>query len=417
MVVTTRSRFIPGQSFSGRYDRWFLGNPWYGSDYSRAMYGSRQVTTSEGHKWPLPKGAKYDSGGEFSTVKSSLQASYDLGKIYRLGHVGDEYYVGNLVPYVVAQDWNLLKQTTSDADLLFWADPTHSSSDLAALGATAISNTIPTNPVVDSSVAIAELLREGFPLMMDLSDLRERLDILRFAGSNYLNIEFGWKPLVSDLQNAVKAISDTEKTLKQLERDSGKRVRRKFRFHDDVYHSESESASPTAFMFEGIPVSLMGQTGHTTTQRHTHQTWFSGSYTFDYEPDQLNELSRIATQARLLYGLNLNPEVLWNLAPWSWLVDWFLNVGPVLHNLSAFANDGLVLHYGYLMHHSKRSNLYSARGLTFPKGGDFPFRQVETRFDVESKRRIRATPYGFGLVFDSFSVRQLAILTALGLTR
>lgn len=417
MVVTTRSRFIPGTSFSGRYDRWFLGNPWYGSDYSRAMYGSRQVTTSEGHKWPLPKGAKYDSGGAFSTVKSRLQASYDLDQVYHLGHVGDEYYVGNLVPYVVSQDWALLRSTTSDADLLYWADQVHSESDLAALGATAISNTIPTNPIVDSSVAIAELLREGIPNLLDLSDLRERIDILRFAGSNYLNFEFGWKPLVSDLQKAARAISDTEKTLLQLQRDSGKRVRRKFRFHDDVETSVSESASPAAFMFEAIPTTLMGQSAHTTTNSHVHKTWFSGSYTFDYEPDQLSELSRIATQARLLYGLELNPEVLWNLTPWSWLVDWFANVGPVLHNLSAFAQDGLVLHYGYLMHHSMRTTKYSGRGLTFPKGGDFPYRQVETRVDVESKRRIRATPYGFGLVFDSFSVRQLAILGALGLTR
>jgi hypothetical protein len=328
-----------------------------------------------------------------------------------------ELYKGNLIPYVVSQDWALLRESTLSADLLYWADPSHSWSDLNALGATAISNTIPTNPVIDSSVAIAELLREGIPNLMDLQDLKDRLAFFRTLGSNYLNIEFGWKPLVADLKNAVKAISDTEKILAQLQRDSGRRVHRKFRFHDAVYTSANESAYPGTLMFESVPLTLMSQAGHTTTENHTCKTWFSGSYTFDYEPDQLSELSRIATQARLLYGLEMNPEVVWNLTPWSWLVDWFANVGPVLHNLSAFAQDGLVLNYGYLMHYSVRKNTYSARGIKLLRGGDFPFTEVSTVFDVESKRRIRATPYGFGLVFDSFSVRQLAILTALGLTR
>ncbi len=416
MVVTTRSRYIASPNLTGRYDRWIFGNPWYGNDVSRT-YGSRQVTTSEGHKWPIKRSDKYDSGGEFETVKSRLTASYDLTEIYHLGSHGNEYYVGNLIPYVVSQDWALLRETTPDADLKFWSDPMHSPSDLVALGTTAISNTIPTNPVVDASVSIAELLREGIPNLLNLQDLQERLSILKFAGSNYLNWEFGWKPLVSDLQKAAKAISDTEKTLLQLQRDSGKRVRRKFRFHDAVNTSTSVSGNPGTLMFESVPLTLMGQSSHTTTAKDVHKTWFSGSYTFDFEPDRLSELSRIATQARLLYGLELNPEVLWNLAPWSWLVDWFLNVGPVLHNMSAFTQDGLVLHYGYLMHHAVRSNTYSASGFTFPKGGDFPFKSIATTFDVESKRRVRATPYGFGLVFDSFSVRQLAILTALGLTR
>lgn len=416
MTTTTRSRSIDEATLSGRYDRWIFGNPWYGNDVSR-KYCGRQVTVSEGHKWPPPKGAKYDSGGDFETVKTSLKANYDLSQTYHLGHSGDEYYVGNLIPYVVSQDWAELSSTRSNADLLYWADPSHSYNDLVALGTTAISNTIPTNPVVDSSVAIAELLREGIPDLLSLQGLKDKLDLLRFAGSNYLNVEFGWKPLLSDLQKASKAISDTEKTLLQLQRDSGKRVRRKFRFHDDVHISMSTSASPSVLMFESVGTGLMGQGSHITTEKQTHKSWFSGSYTFEYDPGELSELSRIATQARLLYGLELNPEVLWNLAPWSWLVDWFANVGPVLHNLSAFGQDGLVLHYGYLMHHSILTREYSGNGITFPKGSDFPYKNTFVTFTKESKRRVRATPFGFGLVFDSFSVRQMAILAALGLTR
>jgi hypothetical protein len=144
-------------------------------------------------------------------------------------------------------------------------------------------------------------------------------------------------------------------------------------------------------------------------------TWFSGCYTYQYEPTEMDNLERIVQEASLLYGLELTPEVLWNLAPWSWLVDWVANVGPVVHNLSAFQQDGLVIRYGYVMETTTRT--YRRTNTVRPQSfAPIPF-VYDDSFIGTRKRRVQATPYGFGLTLDAFTNRQWSILAALGMTR
>jgi hypothetical protein len=77
--------------------------------------------------------------------------------------------------------------------------------------------------------------------------------------------------------------------------------------------------------------------------------------------------------------------------------------------------DGLVMHYGYVMEHVVESDEIVLSGWT-PQKGSFPsdLKIVVVR---ETKTRLRASPYGFGLTFEDFSPRQLAILAALGISR
>jgi hypothetical protein len=120
------------------------------------------------------------------------------------------------------------------------------------------------------------------------------------------------------------------------------------------------------------------------------------------------KISRYGAYARKLLGIDLTPEVLWNLSPWSWAADWFSNTGDVMHNISAFGSDGLVMRNGYTMCHS---------GLTQVDSGSYSgFYQVKTRVR-ETKTRHVATPYGFGVSYDGLSARQIATVAALGLSR
>jgi hypothetical protein len=72
--------------------------------------------------------------------------------------------------------------------------------------------------------------------------------------------------------------------------------------------------------------------------------------------------------------------------------------------------------YGYMMEHTVRSYTYSFDG---PTGliGFGSNRPSLITLTVESKVRRRATPYGFGFDMGGLTARQLAILTALGITR
>jgi hypothetical protein len=418
MTTRTRRRYTDVYHLGGTYKSYFNGAV-NGTITYNGMIGRREVTVDERHAWPARNEGRvtYDVGGPFHSVKSALTCDWDLYRSYALGtHGGTGYaYDGHIWPDFPSlnQRWVSDPSVFSEAAFLLDADPTHTEGDLLEDGTSAIAKTIPTNASADTAVGVAELMREGLPSLIGSTVLRDRIGFLRSLGSEYLNYEFGWKPLLSDLRDIAQSIDESEKLLAQLARDSGRNVRRRYSFPAERVASYTTGTSG----IKPALSSLIGGTQFGQMELTYHKSWFSGCYTYHYDPADLTEASRIATQARLLLGLKIDPEVLWNLAPWSWLVDWFVNIGPVFHNLSAFGQDGLVLRYGYLMHHSTRRVERSWANLTLPRGGDWPAGNRHAALSLESKRRIRATPYGFGLIVSSFTARQWAILGALGLTR
>ena len=419
MVNRTRRRLSGDQTANSHVDYWLSnGSYWYGGDGVTTRFAeSRQVTTDETHEWPAKNIGRTtrDVGGPFSSVKVGVKADWDLSKSFTIGRTGNNgvLFTGQVLPTFVQQDWDRLNPTKDEALYTYWADA-HGVGYLEGLGARAISSTIPTNPHADTAVGVAELMREGLPSLIGATFFKDKISFFRNLGSEYLNFEFGWKPFVSEILSIASSIDESEKLLAQLARDSGRNVRRRMSFpveRDTTYQRDSLSFRCAA------PSSVLSHGGRTLVSETYHRSWFSGCYTYHYDPAALNEASRIATQARLLLGIQINPEVLWNLTPWSWLVDWFVNIGPVLHNLSAFGQDGLVLRYGYLMHHHTRRTTETHHRVLTPMGGNFPTGTVSSAFRLESKRRIKATPYGFGLTFGGFTLRQLAILASLGITR
>jgi hypothetical protein len=118
------------------------------------------------------------------------------------------------------------------------------------------------------------------------------------------------------------------------------------------------------------------------------------------------------SHANYLYGTRITPAVLWEIAPWSWLADYFGNMGDVLTNLSAFGNDNLVCNYAYIMVHTKTTKSCSWFGTSVNNG------PLQTSFDLvtETKQRLRAGPYGFAAT-GGLSAHQESILGALGLSR
>jgi hypothetical protein len=89
-------------------------------------------------------------------------------------------------------------------------------------GATAISRCSPTNPSFSIPQAIGEA-REGLPSILGRGLLKERARICREAGNEYINVEFGWKPLVSDLRSFAKAVNDSHEIWQAYRKGSGQK--------------------------------------------------------------------------------------------------------------------------------------------------------------------------------------------------
>ena len=413
MTLSTRRRTLRHQDIDFFKKLWYpVTSAYVGGSSSHIDVYDTQVTKSEGHPWPKAKGVR-DVGGPFDTAK--LEYIPNLGRIghQRLNSPFVEHNNSSCAPAAAGVPSPFQDENVSWESMLYWIHGGSYGRDLTPIGTNFIAQTLPTNPVVDGAVSLAELYREGIPDMVGASLLKGKVDFFRNLGGEYLNYQFGWAPLVSSIQDAAKAVTESGRILQQLARDSGKNIYRKRHsppvitttvVHNNGVYPNGVSGSD-----------IVGAPWYRQTDTTRTETWFSGCYTYEYEPTEMDNLERIIQEASLLYGLELTPEVLWNLAPWSWLVDWVANVGPVVHNISAFQQDGLVIRYGYVMEKTtrtlRRSNqVKPAPGIPIPTVYEDAF--VGTR-----KRRVQATPYGFGLTLDAFTNRQWTILTALGMTK
>lgn len=415
-MSTTKSRIFKPRKYSGREFEVYNDDGSLESENEiGGTYSGAQVTVSEDHDWPPPSGKfTHDRGGDFFTTKTYFEPI--KGKIKARGNTNiglsgarkrTEWYQGNCFTVPDTFGTGLFPQSV------------HSSNEqLDALGATAVARCKPTNSAIDFGVFAGELLREGIPRFGPSANWRERTRAAKAAGNDYLNAQFGWKPLVSELQNFGDNVGKTYTALEQLRRDDGRLVHRSYSFDETYEVTELTRSNGTGHwpsLYSAFWQTSSGAKRLLKVETSKRQ-WFSGAFRYNL-PESLKDDSRLGDLRALIehsLGLSLTPELVWNLTPWSWAVDWFSNAGDVISNISDHQKYGLIMPYGYMMEHSIKKYTYSTVGLTFKPNGSKPTNLVLVR---ETKVRRKAHPFGFGVSDGDLNPEQISILTALGLSR
>lgn len=257
------------------------------------------------------------------------------------------------------------------------------------------------------------------------------IEFLRLSGDEYLNIQFGWKPFVSDLRKAYHLMKTIDKQMAQIIRDNGRNIRRRATIQDETATSQTVQESGVPWLnWVGVPPSYPISGGcnpwsrSTVTTRTKTRIWFAGSFRY-YIPDtgswQWNARARAA-----LFGVLPTPELLWEVLPWSWLIDWFTNVGDVLANLSPNAVDNLVMNYSFIMKEVSirteytNTTSYGSNTIGGKPFWDIPAFSATTSSVDEDITRTRVgggNPFGLDVPASSLTSGQWAILAALGLSR
>jgi hypothetical protein len=251
-------------------------------------------------------------------------------------------------------------------------------------------------------------VKDGF-----LANQRPRKSTGSRIGSAHLGVNFGLLPVIRDLQNAYRLSVHLEKRLNQLRRDNGKRVRRRVTVLNDVDTTTTvtvggSNIAPTNLIVTNPPQVL------TTTQLTSTRSWFSGS--FRYYIPEVETLRWTGEAISALYGTKLTPELLWEVIPWSWLIDWFTNVGDVIANFSANAAGDLTLEYGYQMYERINRLGHDCKFTIKTNAGPKTLTSGVVRENIV-RARGGASPFGFSITPTDLSSRQLGILTALGVSR
>lgn len=269
----------------------------------------------------------------------------------------------------------------------------------------------PLNPRANVAQFIGELRDlPRVPMWMFLK-AKSFYELEKAIGHEYLNIEFGWKPFIKDVKAFCEEYLNFDKRVAQLVRDNGRPVHREgpvFKDESTTVTSEfdqiGDANNPvySTGAYSGLTMSTHFRTVQTVRQKY----WFSG--TFKYYLD-LNNPTRFGEQIlRIAYGLEITPRLLWELMPWSWLIDWGSSLGDTIANMQEVLSDSLVASYAYTMGHYQLETTLTKTG---------PLSTTTRTYLEEVKARDQATPYGFGLNVSSFSNRQKAILSALALSR
>lgn len=124
-------------------------------------------------------------------------------------------------------------------------------------------------------------------------------------GSNWLALHFGWEPLVKDIYNSCKILNDPVKSY-SLQKGSAKDKLNTFQF-----------ITPADSAYHGL-WSVVGD--YAVTQR--------ARVRFE-KPGTAFTLHQ--------FGLDNPLSVAWEVVPFSFVVDWFVNVGDFLGSLTDFA--------------------------------------------------------------------------------
>jgi len=282
-------------------------------------------------------------------------------------------------------------------------------------GGTAIARSLPAQPYFDGADTVAQSIGFGaIPRMVGSALWRERTLQFKHLGSEYLNVQFGWIPFVNDIMDCMHAVKNSRSFLNDLEAGSGKKTRVGYAFPQSS-NGDTALKGMVVYSKDGTLSSQCTQgTSNHYVHTQTSDVWFKGCFTYHLPVPRKNMsfVEKSADYADHVLGIgasSMTPQILWDACPWTWAVDWAVNVGDVAKNIGAIGKDGLTLQYGYIMSHRQNKTIWQAGGNPTVSGLTFTINN-------EWKVRWPASPYGFGLTYDGLSLKQKSILAAIGIS-
>lgn len=192
--------------------------------------------------------------------------------------------------------------------------------------------TNPSRPYVDVPVNILDVRTRVDQIRLDVLAFRKRFprpprkprhgDVTSATGQAWLQYQFMIRPLVGDIVKLCKAQDQISRRITEINKlYDGQGIRRTIDI--GVYSAQSTSnqtvQSAGTFISKSFAV-------NTRVGCRCHIRWKPATRCgLKPAPDVISAWAKKA-----VYGLTIDFSTLWEIAPWSWLIDWFGNVGTYL---------------------------------------------------------------------------------------
>lgn len=214
-----------------------------------------------------------------------------------------------------------------------------------------------------------KLLRDARSWMTSPSDHFTPGGLARYNLAN----QFGWKPIVSDLFKMLTCMDSINRRAKlhmQIYEKGGKVFKR------DLFNGHmNRTYLGRATVHSGGGTIIYSDEYIEST--HT-KVWGYAEYR-PISPLPVTSRAAFRHAWKTYHSLRLSPSLLWDAMPWSWFVDYFLNVGDYIE-----ANSGSInfrLHDYALMEDSKsvfRGDMFAATSTELPSPRVFNYRNEYT---------------------------------------
>lgn len=156
--------------------------------------------------------------------------------------------------------------------------------------------------------------------------------LTRTASDGYLQYKFNLAPLLSDICGIAAAAHRTLKRMNELVSRSGRTQSKHFRFDFVEYPDTTDEGtwgvnSDPVILDRTIFSSFVGRRKVFNDLTSFHAQI---EYNYNYTRYQIEHAQLLTFLDGI--GLNLNPAIIWNAIPWSFVVDWVIGIGRWLDN-------------------------------------------------------------------------------------
>lgn len=181
-----------------------------------------------------------------------------------------------------------------------------------------------------------------------IEELREKFKSAKGNADLFLTEQFGILPLISDARKWMELPDKISKQVNFLLSRSGKPT---------TLHAKRILETPA---WSNTPMQTTGSVNLPFFFKQHESAYISESelrlmvnVNFEFPPVTLPGLQD--ERIRKLWGANPSLTTVYNLVPWTWLIDWFTGFGHYLDMIEAFHNSETIINYGFLTYHSRGS--------------------------------------------------------------
>jgi hypothetical protein len=248
--------------------------------------------------------------------------------------------------------------------------------------------------------------------------------LLHASADGYLQTQFNILPLLSDIAGVRSALSSTLAQINKLVSEQGQTIKRHYRRPMDIDASDLQETTFTSGGNYGSNYPI-GAVSHASRQVYTDKAIFHAEivYNYNYTQYQVEHAQLFGLLDAL--GVNLNPAIIWNAIPWTFVVDWVLGISRWLNDRKLLNMEPVVNIQNYLWSITYRRRILVSRRLEratrfheFTPNDTVTDHSISFPVVTESAyRRDVGLPSTSSIVSSGLSLKEFSLGAALVVTR